>query len=169
MTANKQIDSNKCKELLVESAEKVFSTMISMQVEPVNTSEFNLQPEELHFSAVIGFSGGWNGCVSFQCGEILAKKITSVMLMINGDELEDADIRDAMGEIVNMISGNFKSGFSGTFNDGTEAFKMSIPSVTVGKNYTIFAAGSHSQIMVVLGNEEYNFYLDLALRKSNEG
>ena len=123
---------------------------------------------ELQYSAVIGFSGGWKGFVTLKCDRILAVRITSKMLFMDEGALSEEEIRDALGEIVNMIGGKFKALFAESYNDGVEAFKMSIPSITAGRDFNVYATGGNSQIMVILDTNKDMMLLDLALRKAAE-
>lgn len=152
--------------LLTESAQEVFSKMVQMTIHPVDKKEVDFSEEGKHYSAVIGFSGGWKGFVTIECSARLAAKATGKMLYMDPAELGHDEIRDAMGEMVNMIGGKFKSGFSSAFNEGSEAFKMSIPTVTYGQEFHIFAAGDSAQIMVVMDAEKSYVSLDLTLKQS---
>jgi chemotaxis protein CheX len=85
-------------------------------------------------TAMIGLAGMLTGVMSFRCEDEAAALITSRMLGIN---LEDANssIADAMGEICNMVAGNFKHKIPG-LGDGC---LLSLPSVVRGGDYTIHA------------------------------
>ena len=72
---------------------------------------------------------------------------------------------DAMGEVVNMVGGKFKAIFAEKFNDGMEAFKMSIPSVIMGDNYEIHIVGSDSFQETVIGVNGECFSVKVALKK----
>ena len=50
-------------------------------------------------------------------------------------QLDKVEVRDAMGEIVNMVGGKFKACFTESFNQGMKAFKMSVPIVTMSKDF----------------------------------
>ncbi|MCK5147500.1 chemotaxis protein CheX [bacterium] len=166
MAIQKEITSEKLKVILVESASEVFQKMVMLTITPVQKESVSWDSENKHYSAVIGFSGGWKGFVTVECSGNLAQQITGKMLYMDPAQLAVEDIRDAMGEMVNMIGGKFKSCFSEQFNDGAEAFRMSIPTVTYGKEFRIFAAGDSAQIMVVLDVENSFISLDLTLKQS---
>jgi len=165
----KQIEPTGLKQLLVDSAKEVFEKMVTMPVDTHEEDTSNIfRKGELQYSAVIGFSGGWKGFVTIKSDRILAARITSKMLFMDEASLNEEDIRDALGEIANMIGGKFKSLFAEAYNDGKEAFKMSIPSITAGHDFQTFATGENSQVMVILDAEDDMMLLDLALRKTIE-
>lgn len=63
--------------------------------------------------AAITVSGGWDAQVTVNLTERGAYGVTSTMLMCPEDECSDEDLRDALGELVNMVGGNIKSLMAG--------------------------------------------------------
>jgi len=59
------------------------------------------------WSAAISISGAWEGTVTIEVTAATAEALTAAMLGIDG-ALDDEDIADAVGELVNMIGGNVK-------------------------------------------------------------
>lgn len=165
LAIQKDITPQELRLLLVESAQEVFDKMVSMPIQPVDKEEIDFSGEGKHYSAVIGFSGGWKGFVTLQCTQSLAAQITGKLLYMDAAQVGPDDMRDAIGEMVNMVGGRFKSGFAEHFNEGAEAFKMSIPTVTFGQDFKVFAAGDNAQIMVVLDADRSLLSLDLTLKQ----
>lgn len=153
------------KMLIVHSAHEVFDKMMSVPVEEQEQGEC-LTEGERHLTGTIGFAGQWDGFVSMQCGEQLAKYLTAKMLYADMDTLEEEEVRDALGEIVNMVGGKFKSTFAENYNNGMEAFKMSVPSIVQGKNYEVFAIGSDEVQQIHFKTDGMYFCIDLALKKT---
>lgn len=85
-------------------------------------------------TAMVGLAGLLTGVMSFRCEAEAAALITSRMLGINLAEA-NSSIADAMGEICNMVAGNFKYKIPG-LGDGC---LLSLPSVVRGGDYTIHA------------------------------
>lgn len=152
------------KQLVIHATEEVFEKMIMSSINLMEGEKFVIQ-DEGHITASIGFAGQWDGFVSVQCGESLAYILAAQMLYTDADSLDEAEMRDALGEIVNMVGGKFKASFSDTFNQGVEAFKMSVPSVITGKNYDVYAVGSDSVLEVVFRTHDKQFLVELALKK----
>jgi len=67
------------------------------------------EPEEASWSSAVSIHGGWTGTVTIELSAKVAQSLTSMMLMMEPDEIDDAEIADAVGELVNMIGGNIKS------------------------------------------------------------
>lgn len=67
---------------------------------------------DLYIASVI-FSGKIQGSMTIATGQVLAKKIASVMFDCEMDSVSFDDIRDSIGELVNILAGNIKSDFFG--------------------------------------------------------
>lgn len=82
------------------------------------------------WSASVSVNGGWQGMVTVELTEYAARTLTRAMLALPDespdDELGDADVADAVGELVNMVGGNIKS-----LMPGPSA--LSLPSVAAGR------------------------------------
>jgi len=152
-------------QLVIRSAEEVFETMMSLQITAEELSGEPLFNGEIHLCATIGFAGEWNGFISLQCSEGLAYRVTSKMLSADSTDIKKNEVWDAMGEVVNMVGGKFKAFFAEAFNSGIEAFKMSIPSVTMGKNYQLFVVGNDTMPETVLKTDGELFSVKLVLKK----
>jgi chemotaxis protein CheX len=89
------------------------------------------------WSASVTISGGWEGLVSVELSSYVARILTCAMLALPedtpGSELADADVADAVGELVNMVGGNIKS-----LMPGPSA--LSLPYVAAGR--AAFAPGT---------------------------
>lgn len=54
-------------------------------------------------------TGAWNGAVTIECGESVARDAAATMFGVAPRLAGPAEIRDAMGELVNMTGGNVKA------------------------------------------------------------
>lgn len=62
------------------------------------------------WSGAVSVSGGWQGTITAELGEPAAVELATRMLALSPDEVvSDADIADAIGELVNVVGGNVKS------------------------------------------------------------
>jgi chemotaxis protein CheX len=60
-------------------------------------------------TASVSITGGWEGHVVFGCTTSASRTAAAVLLAMGEDELAEADVADAVGELANMIGGNIKS------------------------------------------------------------
>ncbi|HEY1659051.1 MAG TPA: chemotaxis protein CheX [Candidatus Sulfotelmatobacter sp.] len=109
---------------------EVFTQMVNIQLSVPQRPSAAISS----VTAMIGLAGLLTGVMSFRCEDEAAALITSRMLGINLAEA-NSSIADAMGEICNMVAGNFKHKIPG-LGDGC---LLSLPSVVRGGDYTIHA------------------------------
>ncbi len=83
------------------------------------------------WSATVTVSGGWQGAVTIELLEHAARLLGAGMLDLPETELADADVADAVGELVNMVGGNVKSLMPGPS-------VLSLPAVAAGR--AVFAS-----------------------------
>lgn len=86
-----------------------------------------------HLSAVIRMAGDKQGAFIIALSEDDAKKMASALIMEEKQFL-DKDVMDAMGEIINMISGSAK----GRLTELGFTFKLSTPTFVLGKGTRLF-------------------------------
>jgi len=87
------------------AVEEVFEIMLGSHVTPVPQSN---PPPNAEFTAMIGLAGALRGIITICCSAKCASQMATKML---GDAATSADeVRDALGEICNMVAGNFESG-----------------------------------------------------------
>jgi chemotaxis protein CheX len=107
---------------------EVFEMMLGCQLtksETAPTVRFNV-------TAVVGLAGKLSGVIGVRCQEKAAALMASRMLGVELDKV-GAEISDALGEVCNMVAGNFKNKISG-LGDGC---MLSPPSVITGEDYTV--------------------------------
>lgn len=62
------------------------------------------------WSSAVSVSGGWQGTITAELGAPAAVELATRMLALPPDEeVSEADIADAIGELVNVVGGNVKS------------------------------------------------------------
>ena len=94
---------------LAQALIKSFQTMLSLKLEDIDRNETKPLDGE-HLLGTIGFSGKVEGRVYLRMNLDSAKAIAAGILGISPDELTDTnEIRDAAGELLNIMTGNFKS------------------------------------------------------------
>ena len=82
-------------------------------------------------SGIIGFSGQISGVVSLSMKDNVAFQVTKTLTGADHNVF-DADVIDAIGEIINIISGNFKKEFETSLRTA-----ISIPSIIQGKDHRL--------------------------------
>ena len=122
-----QFDSN-WKALLECAALEVFEMMAGARLEPNPVGE---EPRGEQ-TAMVGMAGALCGMITLRCSRETSVRFAS--LMLGGDAASNpSTARDALGELCNMIAGNFKAKVS-TLADHC---MLSVPTVITGEDYAM--------------------------------
>ena len=87
---------------------KTFQTMLSLNLQSVDPHQLESLEGE-HMRGSIGFAGKVTGHVYLRMSSACAKAIAAGILGLPVEELSADDVRDASGELLNIMTGNFKS------------------------------------------------------------
>jgi len=129
---------------LYEAAAEVFEMMVGESV--------SRQPEATpgavnDTTAMVGLAGALCGVMSIRCSASSATNIASKML---GEPVQSSACieqqLDALGEICNMVAGNFKSRIEGL----REQCMLSVPTVITGQDYCLHSLADDDRIEVGL-------------------
>jgi flagellar motor protein MotB len=103
--------------ILQLAVQEVFEIMLGHQVKP---SDSAMEPVKGEYTAMVGLAGALCGILTISCDAKAARQIAKCML---GDTVEsDNQVADALGEVCNMITGNFESGSSRMKSTSVVAF-----------------------------------------------
>jgi chemotaxis protein CheX len=94
-------------------------------------------------SAFVGFGGRLSGVLALHINPENACVLASGLLGMSFEEADDV-VFDAMGEVVNMLAGGLKKNVCHT----EELFKISIPSVVSGKDYSTHVHKNSEQLVL---------------------
>jgi chemotaxis protein CheX len=131
--------------ILKQSIDEVFEVMLGYRLETPSEAD---KPEALEFTALVGLAGELCGVVIFRCSAHSAVRMTSKMLGLNVDPPE-AQVWDAVGELCNVIAGNFKNKLPGI----AERCLLSIPTVVIGANCRFHSLADSCPMEVQFGFE----------------
>jgi chemotaxis protein CheX len=141
--------------LLELSAREVFEIMLSSKLEKCTDPDAAVQSE---FTAMVGLAGQLCGVLSIRCSAQAASLMASKMLGISPIEAGQ-ESWDAIGEIANMVAGNFKAKLSGMGNH----CMLSVPTVITGADYRLrsLADGATIEVGLTFEEELISFTLEL--------
>ncbi len=98
--------------LVLAAIEQVWGSMLFATAEPWpadRPADF-----ETGLQAQIELRGEWNGRLVLTCDSVVAQQIAGAMLGLGPeDELEHADVHDAVGEVLNVVGGSVKGALPG--------------------------------------------------------
>jgi chemotaxis protein CheX len=136
------------------AVQEVFGFMLSCTLEtPVGP----VAEPMLDITAVVGLAGKLCGIMSVRCSRHSAAHIASRMLGIPAEKAE-SEMSDAVGELCNMIAGNFKNKISG-LGDGC---MLSVPTVITGRDYDLHSMGNEElRLQLLFDGEPVRFCLEI--------
>ena len=147
---------------IVYATEDVFKTMLRVKVtsgtpieRPINTK--GGIPSEI--CALISFVGDASGVLMLKCSKKVGVKLASRMLGTPVEEKSD-ELRDAIGELLNIIIGSAKSYYS-----QESTFKLSIPTTVIGRDFSLYIRANAGVSAFYVPLKSGNAHLGLELYK----
>ena len=144
----------------VKSIQNVFSTMLQLPVS-VNDPHIKNSTTPTHdVSGIIGMSGDVVGTIILSFKSDAAE---SIVALFCGEKLESgtADFADAVGELVNMVSGGAKAMFT-----DTKDVSISCPSVIVGKDHGVALPSDVPCVIIPCSTDCGEFVIEVAIRET---
>jgi chemotaxis protein CheX len=99
-------------------------------------------------TAIVGMGGALCGMTMLRCSRANAAKVASKMLGLDSATDPNA-ISDALGELCNMVAGNFKAKISTL----AEHCLLSVPTVITGDDYSMQTAEPVNRLMLAFSYE----------------
>ena len=149
------VDRTTWESLLCVGAQEVFEMMVGTKLVRCLDPKQMIVPE---FTAMVGMAGEIRGVFTICCSEHAASAIASKMLGISIEEASQ-EKWDAMGEVCNMVAGNFKSKLAG----GGENCLLSVPTVITGADYQLRSLGDGETIELCLQFDDEPLWFALQL------
>ncbi|SRR5258708_3644409 len=127
--------------LLEVAAREVFELMLGSQLTTLVPGD-NLP---LDVTSMVGLAGQLCGVLSVRCQYKAAALMASKMLGVELDKV-GPEMADAIGEVGNMVAGNFKNKITGL----AEGCMLSPPTVVTGSDYTLHPLSDSPSLEVKL-------------------
>jgi chemotaxis protein CheX len=140
LTSNSKPDHQGWESVLELSAQEVFELMLGSHL--VVTPE-PLAEDGLDITAMVGLAGLLCGVLTIRCSSGSGTRMASKMLGVDSEKAV-REVWDALGEICNMVAGNFKNKISG-LGDGC---MLSVPTVITGGDYNCHSLGDSNTLRV---------------------
>jgi len=106
---------------LHEITKNVWSMVTGLRIMPIAFDRGRASAQEFVLGQVT-ISGTWQGAVTLGCSAELARRAAAAMFGKAPAEADAGEIRDALGELTNMVGGNYKTLLKGDC-------KLSVPNV----------------------------------------
>ncbi len=125
--------------LLEMATREVFELMLSCQLVPASS----IDDSGMDVTSMVGLAGQLCGVITVRCQEKAAALMASKMLGLPVEKVGQ-DFSDALGEVCNMVAGNFKNKIAG-LSDGC---LLSPPSVITGSDYSLHSLADSPGLQV---------------------
>jgi len=141
-------------EEIVKGTKDVFSTMLMVELESETvckscTIESNL-------TSMIGLGGGIRGMLSIHCPAAVATAITGSFLGVDVEEINE-DVKDAVGEIANMIAGNLKVSYASI----DMKIELAIPTSIIGDSFVVTGIADALRVIAPFSMPAGEFWVEL--------
>ncbi len=128
---------------LIDATLEVFASMIFIDIVPESPSADPASEIDPNLSSLIGLAGDLKGILAVHCSAAVAMGITQAMLGLEVKELGE-EVKDAIGEIANMIAGGLKAALAA---EGKK-IELAIPTTVIGKSIRISGLSGASRVIV---------------------
>ena len=123
---------------ITSSTKTLFETMIMLDIKHDNAFLEDDTHIKTDVIGMVSFTGKYHGVIALFCSKRFALKVASTMLMTELTDFTN-DVKDAVGEVSNMIAGNVKTKLTAQYGD----MSLSIPIVIAGEGLSITAVDNH--------------------------
>lgn len=138
------IAETKIVEFMRAATADVFSTMLGLEIEAEESwTDPNAPTVSDGVVAFVGMAGNWTGAGLISCSASFACRICNQLLLTETTAVND-EVLDAVGEVANMIVGNFKT----MIEEEAGPLGLSIPTVIYGRNFTSRSLGTNNWIVL---------------------
>lgn len=146
-------------QIIIDSTQEIFSSMIMLDVTPGAPFKSRSEMLKNSISGLIGMAGSMKGLLAIHLPNPVALAVTTAFLGMEVEEI-DEDVRDAIGELANMLAGSVKSYLD---PKGSE-IKLSMPSAVYGEEYSIDCLADAQSVTVPFTLEDKTFHVELQIR-----
>ncbi len=161
MLAETAIDQRAIVDAIRGATENVFSTMMDLAVETLEPTDHEEPGAVNGVVSLLGFTGPWTGTGMFYCSEDFACTLGSALLMTEVEEV-NSEVLDGIGELANMILGNFKE----SIETQTGPLAITVPTVVYGKNFRTRTPVLASWTIVPFKVEDATFEVRVCIKQT---
>ena len=141
---------------IIAGTQEVFSTMLMVDLVCEEVIEGKKCDIQSNLTSMIGLGGGVRGLLAIHCPALVAQNITGTFLGMDIDELNE-DVKDAIGEIANMVAGNLKVSYAKIDTN----IELAIPTSVVGESFHICGMADARRVVIAFTMAGDTFWVEL--------
>ncbi len=119
---------------ILQIVESIWTSVLTREIQ-CNDQTAPAQCSPPVLTGCIQLTGGWNGAVALHCSSAFVQQAAAVMFGLEEDGIAREDMRDALGELVNMVGGGIKSLLPAMC-------VLSLPTVIESADFTVSVPGA---------------------------
>lgn len=146
----------------IGSIQNVFSTMLQMPVTVLEPRIKQGTQATYDVSGIIAMSGDVTGNIVLSFPAETAERLVTLFVGME-IAIDSPDFADAIGELVNMVSGNAKAGFEGL------NVAISCPSVIIGQHHAVSTSSDTPCVVVPCETDCGELAIEIAIRETTAG
>jgi chemotaxis protein CheX len=144
-------------EVLHSAVQEVFSKMVGIEL---TVPEGKPAPAVMDVTGIVGLAGKLCGVLTVRCtaqtGAIIASQMLGIPVAEAGEQAGDA-----IGEISNMVAGNFKAKLLLALEDQC---LLSVPTVITGRDYQMHSLAAGNRVELPFSHDGDVFWINLEIR-----
>ncbi len=141
---------------IIDGTQEVFTTMLMVELVSGDPIEGKGGDVEANITSMLGLGKDIRGMLAVHCPANVAKDITGTFLGMEVEEL-DEDVKDAIGEIANMVAGNLKV----SFKENGQDIELAIPTTVVGDSFRTGGMPGATRVAVPFTMNGSTFLIEL--------
>lgn len=143
---------------LNRAVHNAFSTLFGVDLKPMLPGTA-VPFEDEHVRGEVAFSGRATGVVHIRMQPAAATALAAKLLGLKPEELDDAAVHDVIGELNNIVAGNFKSNLC---DAGLEC-KLSPPQIARTTEFELFRPDGNVAERAGFRSEELDVFIDISV------
>lgn len=144
----------------IDSVQHAFKTMVFMNASCGDLLQSGLDTPRADISGTIGLSGSsCCGILAVAFKMEMARKVFRSMTMEEGVEVHAEELKDAVGELANIIAGGAKTRLQ---NEGFDC-NLGLPTVVIGMDHRLESPADASVCIIPVSTENGSFFMKLAV------
>ena len=141
---------------IIDGTQEVFTTMLMVELEAGKPILGKGGDVQANITSMLGLGKDIRGMLAVHCPADVAKNITGSFLGMEVEELDD-DVKDAIGEIANMVAGSLKI----SFQENGQDIELAIPTTIVGDSFRTSGMFGATRVAVPFTMNGSTFLIEL--------
>lgn len=146
-------------ETIIPATEDLLSNLISLSASagiPYHRTDI---PEQEGVTGVVHLSGKSSGYVAIHLPVETAALVTKLFLFIETEEVESEQVRDAVGELANILAGQIKA----FFDPQGSNIKLSLPMTCQGQDFIVANLPGAEKVTVPFYTDDGDFFVEVQM------